>query len=180
MMSKPKAPFIVPFYNSKKEPLHYKPKYELSVDNFGNLYLANHARYSDLECILGSHIYYEYIAIIFNKLKMMKLELEPKPKPKHDYIFYGNKLKTKLLNLNNLKNLKKLQKNLAVQPNHEKIFLSSFEYNLLNKHVEHLDQQMGAGHYLLGNKDVKIIKNCTIILIGCITLALPAWATIQQ
>ena len=35
---------------------------------------------------------------------------------------------------------------------------------LLNKHVEHLDQQMGAGHYLLGNKDVKIMKNFTIIL----------------
>ena len=42
---------------------------------------------------------------------------------------------------------------LAVQPNHEKpggpnfpsnkkIFLSSFGYNLLNKHVEHFDQQM--------------------------------------
>ena len=67
--------------------------------------------------------------------------------------------------------------NLAVQPNHEKpggpnfptnkkIFLSSFEYNLLNKHVEHFDQQLGAGHSLLGNKDVKIMKNCTILLIG--------------
>ena len=55
--------------------------------------------------------------------------------------------------------------NLAVQPNHEKpggpnfptnkkIFLSSFEYNFLNKHVKHLDQQMGARHYLLGNKDL--------------------------
>ena len=68
--------------------------------------------------------------------------------------------------------------NLAVQPNHEKILLSSFEYNLLKKHVEHFDQQMsmGAGHSLLGNKDVKIMKNCTIILIGCMTLALKVLA----
>ena len=77
--------------------------------------------------------------------------------------------------------------NLAVQPNHEKpggpnfptnkkIFLSSFEYSFLNKHVKHLDQQMGAGHYLLGNKDVKIMKNFTIILIGCMTLALKVLA----
>ena len=38
--------------------------------------------------------------------------------------------------------------------------------------VEHIDQQRGARHYLLGNKDVKIMKNLTIILIGCMTLAL--------
>ena len=77
--------------------------------------------------------------------------------------------------------------NLAVQPNHEKpggpnfptnkkIFLSSFEYNLQNKPAEHFDQQMGAGHSLLGNKDVKIMKNCTIILIGCMILALKVLA----
>ena len=69
-----------------------------------------------------------------------------------------------------------LNSNLAVQPNHEKIFSSIFEYNLLNKHVDHLDQQMGAGHSLLGNKDVKIMKNCTIILIGCMILALKVLA----
>ena len=38
--------------------------------------------------------------------------------------------------------------------------------------VEHIDQQRGARHYLLGNKDVKIMKNLTIILIGCMTLGL--------
>ena len=46
----------------------------------------------------------------------------------------------------------------------------------MNKHVEHLDQQMGAGHSVLGNKDVKIMKNFTIILIGCMTLALKVLA----
>ena len=46
--------------------------------------------------------------------------------------------------------------NLTLIPNHEKkILLSSFENNLSKKHVEPLDQQMGASHYLLGNKDVK-------------------------
>ena len=35
---------------------------------------------------------------------------------------------------------------------------------------------MGAGHYLLGNKDVKIMKNVTIILIGCMTIALKVLA----
>ena len=44
-------------------------------------------------------------------------------------------------------------KNLAVQPNSEGI-----SYTNIN--------------YLLGNKDVKIMKNLTIILIGCMTLAL--------
>ena len=90
---------------------------------------------------------------------------------------YFNKMES--LENNNLKNIKKLKKNLAVQPNHEKIFLSRFEHNLWNKHVEHLehlDQQMGAGHSLLGNKDVKIMKKCTIILIGCMTLALKVLA----
>ena len=38
--------------------------------------------------------------------------------------------------------------------------------------VEHIDQQRGARHYLLGYKDVKIMKNLTIILIGCMTLGL--------
>ena len=67
----------------------------------------------------------------------------------------------------------------AVQPNHEKpggpnsptslkLLLGSFECGLLNKHVEHFDRQVGAGHSLLGGKDVKIMKDCTIILIGCI------------
>ena len=48
---------------------------------------------------------------------------------------------------------------LAVQPKHEKpggpnfptnkkIFLGSFEYSFLNKHVKHLDKQMGARHYI--------------------------------
>ena len=80
---------------------------------------------------------------------------------KEYYFYYGYNL------FNNL------QTNLAVQPNHEKpggpnsptnikLFLSSFEYNLLNKHVEHFDQQMGASHYLLGNKDVKIIKKTVL------------------
>ena len=73
----------------------------------------------------------------------------------------------------NIKKLESLVTNLAVQPNHEKkIFLSRVEYKLWDQHVEHfdhfdqqmgLDQQMGARHSILGNKDVKIMKNCTIV-----------------
>ena len=86
------------------------------------------------------------------------------------------------LTKNNYQSLRKKLRiqNLAVQPNHEKILLSSFEYNALYKYVEHFDQQMGAGHSWLGNKDVKIMKNCTIIVIGCMTLALKVlfWVSI--
>ena len=68
----------------------------------------------------------------------------------------------------------RLALHLAVFPNSES---NCFEYNLLKKRVEHFDHQMGAGHSLLGNKDVKIMKNCTIILIGCMmTLALKVLA----
>ena len=118
-----------------------------------------------MERILGSHIFDKLennIAIYFNKIQGLE---------NLNYSNYFNK------NFNINKDCKRLtNKNLAVQPNHRIIFLSSFEYNLLNKHAEHLDQQMGAGHYLLGNKDVKIMKNCTIILIGCMTLALKVLA----
>ena len=62
-----------------------------------------------------------------------------------------------------------------MQPNPE-TFLNNFEYNLLNKHVEYSDQHMGAGHSILSNKDVKIIKICTIIFIGIMTLALKVLA----
>ena len=67
----------------------------------------------------------------------------------------------------------------TVQPNHTTskkifIFLSNIEYNLLNKHVEYSDQKMGAGQLILGNKDIKFTKICTIILIGAMNLALKA------
>ena len=53
-----------------------------------------------------------------------------------------------------------------------KIYLSNFEYNLLNKHVEYSDQHMAAVHPSLCNKDFKFITICTIILISLMTLAL--------
>ena len=43
-------------------------------------------------------------------------------------------------------------------PSNTKIYLSNFEYNLLNKHVEYSDQHMGAVHPSLCNKDVKFMK----------------------
>ena len=56
----------------------------------------------------------------------------------------------------------KNQRHLAVQPNFEmpggpnpkntKIYLSNFEYNLLNKHVEYSDQHTGAVHPSLCNQ----------------------------
>ena len=83
--------------------------------------------------------------------------------------------------------------NLAVQPNSEKpgspnsptnkkIFLSSFKYDLLNKHVKSSDQQMGGApsdwssgaHLYLSGADFKIMKVCSIILVIVMTLALNA------
>ena len=57
------------------------------------------------------------------------------------------------------------------------IFLSSNEYNSLHNHAEHFDQQMGARHLLLGSMDIKIMKTCTIILIGGMITAIKALAT---
>ena len=74
-----------------------------------------------------------------------------------------------------------------MQPNHEKpggpnsptskkIFLNNVEYNLWNKHAEYIDQQMGAGHILWCNRDVKLMKVCAIILMGMMILALKVLA----
>ena len=59
-----------------------------------------------------------------------------------------------------------------VQPNFEipggpnltntKIYLSNFEYDLGYNHVEYFDKQMGTVQLMLGNKDVKFMKICTI------------------
>ena len=42
----------------------------------------------------------------------------------------------------------------------------------MNKHVEYLDQHMGAGQSPLSNTDVKFMKTGTIILIGTMILAI--------
>ena len=87
------------------------------------------------------------------------------------------------------------ERHLAVQPNHEKtvqpnfempgspnpptnkkIYLNNLEYNLLHRHVEYFDQQVGAGHSIWWNKDFKIMKISTIILMGMIILALKVLA----
>ena len=57
-------------------------------------------------------------------------------------------------------------------PSNTKKYLSNFEFNLWNKHVEYSDQRMGAVHPGPSDIDVKCIKICTIILIGMMTLAL--------
>ena len=76
------------------------------------------------------------IAIFFNKLKKLK------PKLKHYYFYYGNKML-----------------NLPMIPNqaNKNIYLSNSVYNLLSRHVEYYDQQVGTRQSILGNKDVKII-----------------------
>ena len=51
-------------------------------------------------------------------------------------------------------------------PTNTKIYLSNLEHNLVSKHVEYSDKQMGASYPLLCNKDVKFMKIGTIILIG--------------
>ena len=49
-------------------------------------------------------------------------------------------------------------------------------YNILVEHFERFDRQMGAGYSWWDGKDVKIMKNCTIIIIGCMTLTLKVLA----
>ena len=61
-------------------------------------------------------------------------------------------------------------------PTSKKILLNNFEYYLLSKHVEYYDQQTGARHPRLCNRDVRFMKVCTIILIGMMTLALKVLA----
>ena len=51
-------------------------------------------------------------------------------------------------------------------PSNTKKYLSNFEYNLLNSHVEYSDQHMGAVHPSLSNIDLKFMKVCTIIIIN--------------
>ena len=60
----------------------------------------------------------------------------------------------------------------GANPPSTKIYLSNFEYKILNKHVDYSDQHWGAVHPILCNKDVKVMKICTIILISMMTLAL--------
>ena len=106
---------------------------------FSNFFLTNETRYINSDFNLGSSSF-------FNKLAITNISQS------HFNIA--------------------ILKNLAVQPNHEKpggpnpptnkkIILSSFEYDLLNKHV---DQQMGAVHPVLSGMDFKFMKVCTIIL----------------
>ena len=96
----------------------------------------------------------------------MDSDLNPVP------IYFNNYLQTnKCLKKNENKNKNENWLHITVQPNFEmlggpnpppphhhhqqKIFLNNFEYNLVRKHVEHSDQQMGARHPMLCNKDVE-------------------------
>ena len=61
-------------------------------------------------------------------------------------------------------------------PSNTEKYLISFKYNLLNKHIDYSDQQMGPVHPERSDRDVKCIKICTIILIGMMTSALKVLA----
>ena len=153
-----------PIHSYKTSQIYYqRPKiWQKRIGNFfGNFFLGPVTRYVDSDTNLRSSFFNKiYSKVIipwhilsFNNLFFQSLE--------NNLFCLFDCLFVCLENLAVQPN----SENLAVQPNHEKpggpnfptnkkIFLSSFEYNFLNKHVEHLDQQMGAGHYLLGNKDV--------------------------
>ena len=61
-------------------------------------------------------------------------------------------------------------------PTNKDTFLSKFEYDLWSKHIECFHQQMGTRHPMWCNKDAKLMKICTIILIGMMSLALKTLA----
>ena len=58
----------------------------------------------------------------------------------------------------------------------EGLQLCNLEYNQWGKHTEYFDQQMGTGHPMWCNKDVKLMKVCTIILIDMMISALKVLA----
>ena len=74
--------------------------------------------------------------------------------------------------------MKQIIFNMSGGPNssNTKIYLSNFEYNLLNRHVEYSDQKMGARHSIWCDKDFKFMKICTIILMSMMVLALKLFA----
>ena len=158
-----------PIYSYKKDQRNPHPYYRNGNEKENPLhfifYLVNETSYDNLEPIsLSSSLLKFFSTSFFNQLFL------------NEYFQY---LQTNCLFVCLVPN----SENLAVQPNPEKsgspnpptnkkIILSSFEYDLLNKHVKCSDLQMGAVHSILSGMDSKFIKVCTTILFIIMTLAL--------
>ena len=150
MMSQTNLP-IHSYDHDHKSP---HPYYQLKIKKFENLYLANETRYIDLDVNLGSVVFFFFF--FNNPARSLEKYIIQSPEINHLSSF---SLKTNLFDclfvcLENLA-VQPNSENLAVQPNSEKpgspnsptnkkIILSSFEYDLLNKHVTSYDQQMGG------------------------------------
>ena len=157
MMSKLKAP-IYSLESSDKNPVIHHQTF------FGNFYFDPCGSNVELDLILISSNCPSYIkkTAVFSNLHF------------HLQSFVNF---TRIFFRNCLENCFNIISEDAMQPNHggvgvpnppvtKKIFLSNFEYDLVNKQVEYSDQHMGAGQPILSNKDVKFMKICTIISIN--------------
>ena len=205
MMSQIKAPNVPS--HSYKNPKSYYQSWKDSFDtSFKNSYLANETRGidSDLDSerskrpkLLFNQKGFPLNASFNNLFQTTNYFLQT------NYFFLL--VDCLLVCLENLA-VQPNYENLAVQPNSEKpgrpnsptnkkIFLSSFKYDLLNKHAKRSDQQMGGAlpvlsgaqlhlkgalpylsgaHPYLSGADFKIMKVCSIILFIVMTLALNA------
>ena len=153
MMSQTNLP-IHSYENDQKSP---HPYYQLKIKTFENLYLANETRCIDLDVNLRSSIcnsngicnsnntsFNNCLQSLENLNFCVCLFWQT------NYFFFD----CLFVCLENLA-VQPNYENLAVQPNSEKpgspnsptnkkIFLSSFKYDLLNKHAKRSDQQMGG------------------------------------
>ena len=145
MMPKVNAP-IHRYKSGQKKQSHTTKIKKINLGIFfWNFFLGNGACYGNLDQI--SVLAFNKLFKLFNNLWHNNSRTNSKhskhSKLKHYYFYYGNKLL-----------------NLPMMPNQTKqyIYLCNFEYNLLSRHVEYYDQQVGTRQSILGNKDVKIMK----------------------
>ena len=132
--------YIKPIHSYDHDHKSPHPYYQLKIKKFENLYLANETRSIDLDVNLGSVV---FLFFFFNN-------------PAQSLEKYIANIQSQSPEINHLFDcLFVCLENLAVQPNSEKpgspnsptnkkIILSSFEYDLLNKHVTSYDKQMGV------------------------------------
>ena len=129
----------------------------------GNFYLGNETRYINLDHISvpASTSFNNLFQSLENSIFFHKIVRES-----NFYFFAEDNFSAKLdfiliISANYFSNEYEIKINLAVQPNFEgtnpsfkKTYLSNTEYKKWNRHLEYSDQQVGAVHSILGNKDV--------------------------
>ena len=151
--------------------IYYQFKIKEMSETFGNSYFGTKSSYVDSDRILSSSNCPSYF---LNNPFANKNSIFLNNPFTNTNIFFNNK-SLDILSGKHSNYQIYLSMHLPVLPNSEasgetnfsntKIYLSKLEYNLLEKHVEYFDQQMGASHPGLSSIDFKIMKVCTITII---------------